>query len=112
MTSTKLLSFALVAVTIIVMMGRCSAYGDDVILQCPRPGRCYIRHDGYQEGCPKGCGCISDGTTTAFALGGAYVSIGRTMDDKQSSATRINSFFLQVTAISFTSESLFTLIVR
>uniref|UniRef100_A0A1E1XVE7 Putative conserved secreted protein n=1 Tax=Amblyomma sculptum TaxID=1581419 RepID=A0A1E1XVE7_AMBSC len=61
MTLTKLLYFALFAVTIMAMMGRCSAYGNDVIRQCPiTPGPCYIHHNGMQEGCPWTCRCISN----------------------------------------------------
>ncbi|KAK8766580.1 hypothetical protein V5799_006638 [Amblyomma americanum] len=70
MTSTKLLSFALVAVIIIVMMGRCSAYGNDEIRQCS--GRCYIHQDGHQEGCPPGCGCISDRFNDRIYIGGGH----------------------------------------
>ncbi|KAK8774965.1 hypothetical protein V5799_010502 [Amblyomma americanum] len=59
MTLNKLLSFALLAVTIVMMMGRCSAYYDDAFWQCYHSGPCYRYPNGTQQGCPRHCGCVS-----------------------------------------------------
>uniref|UniRef100_A0A0C9S3A7 Putative secreted protein n=1 Tax=Amblyomma americanum TaxID=6943 RepID=A0A0C9S3A7_AMBAM len=59
MTLNKLLSFALLAVTIVMMMGRCSAYHDNAFWQCYNAGPCYRYPNGTQQGCPPYCGCVS-----------------------------------------------------
>ncbi|KAK8780559.1 hypothetical protein V5799_018101 [Amblyomma americanum] len=70
MTPNKMLSFALLAVTIVGMIGRSSAYGNDVIRPCPETeGPCYIHDDHSQEGCPYPCRCISDKINEGITTG-------------------------------------------
>ncbi|KAK8766581.1 hypothetical protein V5799_006639 [Amblyomma americanum] len=69
MTPAKLLSFTLLAATLMLMLGRCSAYGDDYIQACPTTSSCLVLQDGRQYGCPNGCGCISDMYNDGFYAG-------------------------------------------
>uniref|UniRef100_A0A0C9SEJ8 Putative secreted protein n=1 Tax=Amblyomma americanum TaxID=6943 RepID=A0A0C9SEJ8_AMBAM len=67
MASAKLLSFALLVLTTVAMIGVPSAdtssvpYGPDVILPCRGNYICFIHTDGRQYGCPQGGKCIPNG---------------------------------------------------